>query len=97
MLNGCVERNHNTKYLTIAHSNSITNMDTKQVPLTRSQIKYLMNLMMGDYHSNHSRLYNHLQSYLDDDILALERKAAKLEVTVDELYTRHARRDLDRL
>ena len=56
-----------------------------------------MNLMMGDYHSNHSRLYNHLQSYLDDDILALERKAAKLEVTVDELYTRHARRDLDRL
>ena len=33
----------------------------------------------------------------NDDIMALERLAAKLEVTVDELYTTHARRDLDTL
>ena len=85
MLCGCVVRNHNTKYLTIAHSNSITNMDTKQVPLSRSQIKYLMNLMMGDYHSREARLYNHLESYLNDDMCTLEKKAAKLEITVDEL------------
>ena len=52
------------------------------VPLTHSQIRYLMNLMMGDYHSTESRLYSKLESYLMDD----ERKAAKLEITVDQLY-----------
>ena len=41
-----------------------------------------MNLMMGDYHSSESRLYNHLEAHLMDD----ERKAAKLEITVDQLY-----------
>ena len=54
-----------------------------------------MNLMMGDYHSNQTRLYNHLESHLDDT--SLEQEASKLEVTVDELYTMHARRDLDAL
>ena len=66
-----------------------------KVPLTPSQIRYLMNLMMGDYHSSHTRLYNHLESHLDD--MSLEQEAARLEVTVDELYTMHARRDLDAL
>ena len=54
----------------------------KQVPLTPSQIRYLMNLMMGDYHSTESRLYSKLESYLMDD----ESRAAKLEITVDQLY-----------
>ena len=54
----------------------------QQVPLTPSQIRYLMNLMMGDYHSSESRLYNHLEAHLMDD----ERRAAKLEITVDQLY-----------
>ena len=54
----------------------------QQVPLTPSQIRYLMNLMMGDYHSSESRLYNHLEEHLMDD----ERRAAKLEITVDQLY-----------
>ena len=54
----------------------------KQVPLTHSQIRYLMNLMMGDYHSSESRLYNHLKAHLMDD----ESRAAKLEITVDQLY-----------
>ena len=54
-----------------------------------------MNLMMGDYHSNHSRLYTKLESHLND--MTLEQEASKLEVTVDELYTIHARRDLDAL
>ena len=67
----------------------------QQVPLTPSQIRYLMNLMMGDYHSNHSRLYTKLESHLNDT--TLEQEAAKLEVTVDELYTMHARRDLEAL
>ena len=44
-----------------------------------------MNLMMGDYHSREARLYNHLESYLNDDVYTLEKKAAKLEITVDEL------------
>ena len=69
-------------------------MDTKQVPLLPSQIKYLMNLIMGDYHSNHSKLYHHLEAYLFDD-MSMEKEAARLEVTVDELYTTHTRRDLD--
>ncbi len=55
----------------------------KQVPLTHSQIRYLMNLMMGDYHSSESRLYNHLEAHLKDDD---ESRAAKLEITVDQLY-----------
>ena len=55
----------------------------KQVPLTPSQIRYLMNLMMGDYHSSESRLYNHLEAHLMDDD---EKRAAKLEITVDQLY-----------
>ena len=55
----------------------------KQVPLTHSQIRYLMNLMMGDYHSSESRLYNHLEAHLMDDD---ESRAAKLEITVDQLY-----------
>ena len=55
-----------------------------------------MNLIMGDYHSNHSKLYHHLESHLYDD-MSLEKEAARLEVTVDELYTTHTRRDLDRL
>ena len=67
----------------------------KQVALTHSQIRYIMNLMMGDYHSSQTRLYNHLESHLDD--MSLEQEAARLEVTVDELYTMHARRDLDAL
>jgi hypothetical protein len=67
----------------------------KQVSLTHSQIRYIMNLMMGDYHSSQTRLYNHLESHLDD--MSLEQEAARLEVTVDELYTMHARRDLDAL
>ena len=54
----------------------------QQVPLTPSQIRYLMNLMMGDYHSSQTRLYNHLESHLQDD----ESRAAKLEITVDQLY-----------
>ena len=71
-------------------------MDTKQVPLLPSQIKYLMNLIMGDYHSNHSKLYHHLEAHLFDD-MSMEKEAARLEVTVDELYTGHTRRDLDAL
>ena len=67
----------------------------QQVPLTLSQIRYIMNLMMGDYHSHHSRLYTKLESHLNDT--TLEQRAAELEVTVDELYTTHARRDLDAL
>jgi hypothetical protein len=67
----------------------------EQVSLTHSQIRYIMNLMMGDYHSSQTRLYNHLESHLDD--MSLEQEAARLEVTVDELYTMHARRDLDAL
>ncbi len=67
----------------------------EQVSLTHSQIRYIMNLMMGDYHTSQTRLYNHLESHLDDT--SLEQEAAKLEVTVDELYTMHARRDLDAL
>ena len=67
----------------------------QQVPLTHSQIRYLMNLMMGDHYSNHSRLYTKLESHLDDT--SLEQEASKLEVTVDELYTMHARRALDAL
>ena len=67
----------------------------EQVPLTHSQIRYIMNLMMGDHYSNHSRLYTKLESHLDDT--SLEQEASKLEVTVDELYTMHARRDFDAL
>ena len=67
----------------------------QQVPLTLSQIRYIMNLMMGDHYSNHSRLYAKLESHLNDT--TLEQEAAELEVTVDELYTIHARRDLDAL
>ena len=67
----------------------------EQVPLTHSQIRYIMNLMLGDHYSNHSRLYTKLESHLDDT--SLEQEASKLEVTVDELYTMHARRDLDAL
>ena len=64
----------------------------EQVPLTHSQIRYIMNLMMGDYHSHHSRLYTKLESHLNDT--TLEQRAAELEVTVDELYTTHARLSL---
>ena len=67
----------------------------EQVPLTHSQIRYIMNLMMGDHYSNHSKLYTKLESHLNDT--TLEQEASKLEVTVDELYTMHARRDLDAL
>ena len=67
----------------------------QQVPLTLSQIRYLMNLMMGDHYSTESRLYTKLESHLND--MTLEQEASKLEVTVDELYTMHARRDLDAL
>ena len=31
---------------------------------TLTEIKYLMNLMMGDYHSTHSRLYAKLEKML---------------------------------
>ena len=31
---------------------------------TITEIKYLMNLMMGDYHSTHSRLYTKLERML---------------------------------
>ena len=54
-----------------------------------------MNLMMGDHYSTESRLYSKLESHLNDT--TLEQEAAELEVTVDELYTMHARRDLDAL
>ena len=54
-----------------------------------------MNLMMGDQYSTETRLYHRLESYVNDN--TLEEKAARLEVTVDELYTTHARRDLDTL
>ena len=54
-----------------------------------------MNLMMGDHYSTESRLYSKLESHLND--MTLEQEASKLEVTVDELYTMHARRDLDAL
>ena len=67
----------------------------EQVPLTYSQIRYIMNLMMGDHYSTESRLYAKLESHLND--MTLEQEASKLEVTVDELYTMHARRDLDAL
>ena len=67
----------------------------EQVPLTYSQIRYIMNLMMGDHYSTESRLYSKLESHLND--MTLEQEASKLEVTVDELYTMHARRDLDAL
>ena len=67
----------------------------QQVPLTLSQIRYIMNLMMGDHYSTESRLYAKLESHLND--MTLEQEASKLEVTVDELYTIHARRDLDAL
>ena len=67
----------------------------QQVPLTLSQIRYIMNLMMGDHYSTESRLYSKLESHLND--MTLEQEASKLEVTVDELYTMHARRDLDAL
>ena len=32
---------------------------------TVTEIKYLMNLMMGDYHAKHSRLYTKLERMLD--------------------------------
>ena len=67
----------------------------EQVPLTYSQIRYIMNLMMGDHYSTESRLYTKLESHLNDT--TLEQRAAELEVTVDELYTTHTRRDLDAL
>ena len=54
-----------------------------------------MNLMMGDHYSTESRLYAKLESHLNDT--TLEQEAAELEVTVDELYTTHTRRDLDAL
>ena len=38
--------------------------------------------MMGDHYSTESRLYSKLESYLMDD----ESRAAKLEITVDQLY-----------
>ena len=57
----------------------------EQVPLTHSQIRYIMNLMMGDQYSTETRLYHRLESYVNDN--TLEEKAARLEVTVDELYT----------
>ena len=56
----------------------------EQVPLTHSQIRYLMNLMMGDHYSNETRLYHRLEAYLSGD---LESQAAELELTVDELMT----------
>ena len=45
-----------------------------------------MNLMMGDYHSSQTKLYNHLESHLQDD----ESRAAKLEITVDQLYAQES-------
>ena len=32
---------------------------------TVTEIKYMMNLMMGDYHSKHSRLYAKLERMLE--------------------------------
>ena len=58
----------------------------EQVPLTHSQIRYIMNLMMGDHYSNHSKLYTKLESHLQDD----ESRAAKLEITVDQLYAQES-------
>ena len=58
----------------------------EQVPLTHSQIKYIMNLMMGDHYSTESRLYTRLESYVKSD----ESRAAELEVTVDQLYAQES-------
>ena len=67
----------------------MTTTDMEQVTLTHSQIKYIMNLMMGDHHSSQSKLYNSLGSYLSDD-MELERRAAQLEITVDQLYAQES-------
>ena len=37
---------------------------TMENKFTLTEIKYLMNLMMGDYHSTHSRLYAKLERML---------------------------------
>ena len=37
---------------------------TMEDKFTLTEIKYLMNLMMGDYHSKHSRLYAKLERML---------------------------------
>ena len=37
---------------------------TMEERFTLTEIKYLMNLMMGDYHSKHSRLYAKLERML---------------------------------
>jgi len=38
---------------------------TMQDKFTLTEIKYLMNLMMSDYHSTHSRLYAKLERMLE--------------------------------
>ena len=38
---------------------------TMENKFTLTEIKYLMNLMMGDYHSTHSRLYAKLERMLE--------------------------------
>jgi len=38
---------------------------TMKDTFTLTEIKYLMNLMMGDYHSTHSRLYAKLERMLE--------------------------------
>ena len=38
---------------------------TMKDTFTLIEIKYLMNLMMGDYHSTHSRLYAKLERMLE--------------------------------
>lgn len=38
---------------------------TMEDRFTFTEIKYLMNLMMGDYHAKHSRLYAKLERMLE--------------------------------
>ena len=38
---------------------------TMEDRFTLTEIKYLMNLMMGDYHAKHSRLYSKLERMLN--------------------------------
>ena len=38
---------------------------TMEDRFTLTEIKYLMNLMMGDYHAKHSRLYAKLERMLE--------------------------------
>jgi len=38
---------------------------TMDKPFTQSELRYLMDLMMGDHHSSNTRLYNKLKEMKD--------------------------------